>query len=35
MDPESISTIRFIFLVIFCLLGIAPSAIDIIKANRK
>lgn len=35
MDPEIISTVRFISLVLFCLLGIAPSAIDIIKANRK
>jgi len=35
MDPEVVTIIRAITLVLLCLAGIAPSAIDIIRDNRK
>jgi len=34
MDPETVNLIRAIFLVVVCLAGIAPSAIDIIRHNK-
>ena len=35
VDPETVTLIRGIFLVIFCVAWILPSAIDILKDNRK
>ena len=35
MSPETVDFIRDICLVLFCLGGIAPSAIQIIRYNRR
>ena len=35
VDPEIVSLIRAISLVLFCIGGIAPSAIQILRSNRK
>ena len=35
VSPEVVSTVRAIFLVLACLAGVLPSAVQIIRHNRK